>query len=111
VGAEDRNALLGGAYALLHLVNFEEPFGFRVVEAMACGTPVIASRRGSMPEIVANGRTGFLVDDVEEAVLAVNRTATLDRHAVRAEAQARFGRDRMIDAYLDVYRRVINGER
>jgi glycosyltransferase involved in cell wall biosynthesis len=111
VGGEDRNALLGGAYALLHLVNFEEPFGFSVVEAMACGTPVIASRRGSMPEIVSNGRTGFLVDNVEEAVLAVNRAAALDRHAVRQEAVTRFGRDRMIDAYLNVYGRVINGER
>jgi glycosyltransferase involved in cell wall biosynthesis len=111
VGGEDRNALLGGACALLHLVNFEEPFGFSVVEAMACGTPVVASRRGSMPELVDNGRTGFLVDNVEEAVLAVDRAAILDRHAVREEAVLRFGRDRMIDAYLDAYGRVINGER
>jgi glycosyltransferase involved in cell wall biosynthesis len=111
VGGEDRNALLGGAYALLHLVNFEEPFGFSVIEAMACGTPVVASRRGSMPELVDNARTGFLVDDVEDAVLAVNRAAILDRHAIRAEAVTRFGRDRMIDAYLDVYGRVLNSER
>lgn len=111
VGGEDRNVVLGGAYALLHLVNFEEPFGFSVVEAMACGTPVVASRRGSMPELVDNGRTGFLVDNVEEAVLAVDRVATLDRHAVREKAVTRFGRDRMIDAYLDVYGRVVNGER
>ncbi len=111
VGGEDRNALLGGAYALLHLVNFDEPFGFSVVEAMACGTPVVASRRGSMPEIVSNARTGFLVDNVDEAVLAVNRAAVLDRHAVREEAVTRFGRDRMIDAYLDVYGRIIDGER
>jgi glycosyltransferase involved in cell wall biosynthesis len=111
VGGEDRNALLGGAYALLHLVNFDEPFGFSVVEAMACGTPVVASRRGSMPEIVSDARTGFLVDNVDEAVLAVNRTAVLDRHAVREEAVTRFGRDRMIDAYLEVYGRVVNGER
>jgi glycosyltransferase involved in cell wall biosynthesis len=111
VGGEDRNALLGGAYALLHLVNFEEPFGFSVVEAMACGTPVVASRRGSMPELVDHARTGYLVDNVEEAVLAVKRAAILDRHAVRGEAVMRFGLDRMIDAYLDVYGRVINGER
>ena len=111
VGGEDRNALLGGAHALLHLVNFEEPFGFSVVEAMACGTPVVASRRGSMPELVDNARTGFLVDNVEEAVLAVNRAATLDRRTVREEAVTRFGCDRMIDAYLDAYGRVINGER
>ncbi len=110
VGGEDRNALLGGAYALLHLINFEEPFGFSVVEAMACGTPVVASRRGSMPELVDNARTGFLVDNIEEAVLAVNRAAILDRHAIREEAVTRFGRDRMIDAYLDAYGLVINGE-
>ena len=111
VGGEHRNALLGGAYALLHLVNFEEPFGFSVVEAMACGTPVVASRRGSMPELVDNARTGFLVDNVEEAVLAVKRAAGLNRYAVREEAVTRFGRDRMVDGYLDVYGRVMNGER
>ncbi len=110
VGGEDRNVLLGGAYALLHLVNFEEPFGFSVVEAMACGTPVVASRRGSMPELVDNARTGFLVDNVDEAVLAVDRAITLDRRTVREEAVTRFGCDRMIDAYLDAYGRVINGE-
>ena len=109
VGREERNAVLGGAHALLHLVNFEEPFGFSVVEAMACGTPVVASRRGSMPELIDDTRTGFLVDDADEAVLAVSRVATLDRSVVREEAVARFGRDRMVDAYLEVYRRVVNG--
>jgi glycosyltransferase involved in cell wall biosynthesis len=107
VGPEQRDALLGGAYALLHLVNFEEPFGFSVVEAMACGTPVVASRRGSMPELIDDTRTGFLVDDVDEAVLAVDRAATIDRRAVRREAVARFGRDRMVDAYLAVYAQVV----
>ena len=109
VGREERNAVLGGAHALLHLVNFEEPFGFSVVEAMACGTPVVASRRGSMPELIDDTRTGFLVDDLDGAVLAVSRVATLDRSVVRQEAVARFGRDRMVDAYLEVYRRVVNG--
>jgi glycosyltransferase involved in cell wall biosynthesis len=109
VGREERNAVLGGAHALLHLVNFEEPFGFSVVEAMACGTPVVASRRGSMPELIDDTRTGFLVDDADEAVLAVSRVAMLDRSVVRQEAVARFGRDRMVDAYLEVYRRVVNG--
>jgi glycosyltransferase involved in cell wall biosynthesis len=108
VGPEHRNALLGGAYALLHLVNFEEPFGFSVVEAMACGTPVVASRRGSMPELIDDARTGFLVNDVDGAVLAVSRAATLDRCAVRQDAVARFGRDRMVDAYLEVYERVVS---
>ncbi|MHB8246753.1 MAG: glycosyltransferase family 4 protein [Acidimicrobiales bacterium] len=109
VGTEERDALLGGAYALLHLVNFEEPFGFSVVEAMACGTPVVASRRGSMPELIDDTRTGFLVDNVGEAVLAVGRVATLDRSVVRQQAVARFGRDRMVDSYLGVYGRVVNG--
>jgi glycosyltransferase involved in cell wall biosynthesis len=109
VGREERDAVLGGAHALLHLVNFEEPFGFSVVEAMACGTPVVASRRGSMPELIDDTRTGFLVDDADAAVLAVSRVATLDRSVVRQEAVARFGRDRMVDAYLEVYRRVVNG--
>jgi glycosyltransferase involved in cell wall biosynthesis len=108
-GGEQRNTLLGGAYALLHLVNFEEPFGFSVVEAMACGTPVVASRRGSMAELIDDARTGFLVDDIDQAVLAVGRVTTLDRCIVRHSAVARFGRDRMVDAYLEVYQRVVNG--
>jgi glycosyltransferase involved in cell wall biosynthesis len=110
VGPEERNALLGGAHALLHLINFEEPFGFSVVEAMACGTPVVASRRGSMPELIDDTRTGFLVDDVDEAVLGVSQVATLDRSVIRQHAVARFGCDRMVDAYLEVYGRVVNGE-
>ena len=68
VGREERDALLGGARALLHLINFEEPFGFSVIEAMACGTPVIATRRGSMPELIDDMRTGILVNNAEEAV-------------------------------------------
>ncbi len=111
VGGEHRNALLGGARALLHLINFDEPFGFSVVEAMACGTPVVATRRGSMPELVDNGRTGFLIDSVAEAVLAANRAATLDRHVVRQEAVARFGCNRMVDLYLEAYGRILSGER
>jgi glycosyltransferase involved in cell wall biosynthesis len=105
--AEDRSALLGGAHALLHPIRFEEPFGYSVVEAIACGTPVIAFERGSMAELIENGKTGFLVDDVEEAVAAVERVAALDRAAIRAEAVARFGVARMIDAYVDAYEAVL----
>jgi glycosyltransferase involved in cell wall biosynthesis len=111
VGREERDALLGGALALLHLINFEEPFGFSVIEAMACGTPVIAARRGSMPELIDHMRTGILVDDVDEAVRAVGQIATLDRTKIREEAVTRFGRARMVDAYLKVYERVLNGAR
>ena len=109
VGPEQRNALLGGARALLHLVNFEEPFGFSVIEAMASGTPVIATRRGSMPELIDDTHTGILVGDLDEAVAAVHRIAALDRVRIRAEAVRRFGRDRMVERYLDAYELVLNG--
>ena len=71
-GPKERNRLLGGAFALLHPIGFEEPFGLSVVEAMVCGTPVIAFKRGAMPELILDGKTGFLVNNVEEAVEAVN---------------------------------------
>jgi len=103
----ERSELLGGAHALLHLIGFEEPFGYSVVEAMACGTPVIAFRRGSMEELIEDGKTGFLVDDVEGAVAAVDRVATLNCAAIRAQAVARFGVARMVDAYLDAYAAVV----
>ena len=91
VSTEERSELLGGADALLHPIGFDEPFGYSVVEAMACGTPVVAFRRGSMGELIEDGKTGFLVDDVAGAVAAVDRAATLDRAAIRAQAVARFG--------------------
>jgi glycosyltransferase involved in cell wall biosynthesis len=107
VPAEERSAFLGGALGLLHLIGFDEPFGFSVVEAMACGTPVIAFRRGSMPEIVDEGLTGMIVADVAGAAAAVGRLAAFDRATTRATAVARFGVDRMVDEYVDVYERVI----
>jgi glycosyltransferase involved in cell wall biosynthesis len=107
VGPDRRGCLLGGARALPHLVNFDEPFGFSVVEAMACGTPVIATRRGSMPEIIRHGESGFLVDTQEEAAAAVGASSSLDRAAVRAAVAERFDADRMVDEYLAVYRRVV----
>jgi glycosyltransferase involved in cell wall biosynthesis len=107
VGPKARGCLLGGARALLHLVNFEEPFGFSVVEAMACGTPVIATRRGSLAEIIRHGENGFLVDTQEEAVGAVDASSSLDRAAVRASVEERFDVERMVDEYLAVYQRVV----
>ena len=107
VSTQERAELLGGADALLHLISFDEPFGYSVVEAMACGTPVIAFRRGSMGELIDDGETGFLVDDIKGAAVAVERVATLDRPAIRAEAVARFGVGRMIDEYLEAYAAVI----
>src|SRR2546423_1263963 len=108
VGPDRRGEMLGGARALLHLVNFDEPFGFSVVEAMACGTPVIASARGSMPEIVRNGESGFLVGGLDEAVAAVGRVEGLDRAAVRASVERRFPLNRMVHAYLALYPRIAN---
>lgn len=107
VGPDRRDGLLGGARALLHLVNFDEPFGFSVVEAMACGTPVIATRRGSMAEIVRHAENGFLVDSQEEAVAAVDASSSLDRAAVRASVEGRFDAERMVDDYLALYERVV----
>ncbi len=92
---------------MLHLIGFDEPFGYSVVEAMACGTPVIAFRRGSMGELIAEGTTGFLVDDVAGAVVAVDRAASLDRGTIRADAVARFDVARMVDDYLDAYAAVL----
>ncbi len=109
VGPAERNTLLGGARALLHLVNFEEPFGFSVIEAMAAGTPVIATRRGSMPELIDEMQTGILVDDLAGAVAAVHRIDELDRVRIRSTAELRFGRDRMVDRYLDAYESVLTG--
>ncbi len=111
IGHDPRSDVLGGAAALLHLIGFDEPFGFSVVEAMACGTPVIAQRRGSMAELVDDGRTGFLVDDVDGAVAAVARAGALDRAEIRRTAVARFGRDRMTAEYLDTYAELLDRRR
>lgn len=107
VGPERRAEVLGAASALLHPIHFDEPFGLSVVEAMACGTPVVAYARGSMAEVVDVGVTGFLVDGIDDAVAAVERATALDRSAVSARASRRFGVERMVSQYLDVYARVL----
>lgn len=107
VGPDKRDPLLGGALALIHPINFAEPFGLSVVEAMACGTPVVAFRKGSMPEIVRDGVTGFLVDSIDEAVAAIGRISEIDRVACRRHVEERFTAERMVDDYLDVYRKVL----
>jgi len=107
VGGSARTRMLGASRALLHLINFDEPFGLSVVEAMACGTPVIASNRGAMPELIEHGVTGFLVDSIEGAVEAVGRIGEIDRAACRAAVAARFTVDHMADRYLALYRTLI----
>lgn len=107
VGGADRARILGQAAALLHPLGFDEPFGLSVVEAMACGTPVVGYRRGALPETVAEGVTGFLVDNVDGAVAAVPRALALDRARVADVTRRRFSADRMVDEYLAVYQRLL----
>ena len=101
--------MLGRAAALLHPIAFDEPFGLSVVEAMVCGTPVVAYRRGSMPDVVDEGVTGYLAEDVASAAAALPGALRLDRSEVRARAQARFGVERMVRQYLDVYTGLLSG--
>ena len=107
VGPRQRAEVLGSAAVLVHPIHFDEPFGLSVVEAMACGTPVVAYPRGSMTEVIDAGVTGYLATDVESAAVAIEEAAALDRSVVRARAAARFGVDRMVDDYLEVYQTVL----
>ncbi|WP_228241890.1 glycosyltransferase family 4 protein [Porphyrobacter sp. GA68] len=107
VGGSERVRALGGARALLHLINFDEPFGLSVAEAMACGTPVIAVRRGSMAELIDDGVTGFLVNNADDAVAAVERAGQLDRQQVREEAVRRFSVARMAAEYRRLYHAIV----
>ena len=103
IGDSDKSAFLGGAEALLFPIQWPEPFGLVMIEAMACGTPVIAYRYGSAPEIVEDGVTGFLVDDAAGAVAAVAKARALDRTAVRRRFEQRFSAEAMAKAYLSIY--------
>lgn len=111
VGGRDRARVLGSARALLHPIDFDEPFGLSVIEAMACGTPVIAYRRGSMPELIEDGVTGFLVDGPGEMRAAVARVPEIDRQACRARVAERFTADAMARGYEAIYERVVGGEK
>jgi glycosyltransferase involved in cell wall biosynthesis/quercetin dioxygenase-like cupin family protein len=102
-----RDVLLGEAYALLHPISFDEPFGLSIVEAMACGTPVIAYDRGSMREIIDEGRTGFIVDDIDRMVEAVPEVGKLDRADCRQQVEARFRKERMVLDYIRAYKEVL----
>ena len=104
IDEHEKAAFLGDAAALLFPIDWPEPFGLVMIEAMACGTPVIALRRGSVPEIVEEGVSGFVVDTVEQATAAVRRIPNLDRAKVRNAFERRFTAERMTRGYLEIYR-------
>ncbi|WP_346355754.1 glycosyltransferase family 4 protein [Azotosporobacter soli] len=107
VGPEQRNEVLGHACALLHPIHFAEPFGLSVVEAMACGTPVLAFKKGSMPEIIQNGVNGFLVDNVSEMAEKCKAVGALKREDCRKTVQDNFSQTRMVKDYIDVYKEIL----
>jgi glycosyltransferase involved in cell wall biosynthesis len=106
IGEADKAGFLGGARAVLFPIDWPEPFGLVMIEAMACGTPVVAWPGGSVPEVVDEGVTGFVVDTIDAAVDAVGRADGLNRRRCRAVFEERFGADRMARDYLAVYRRL-----
>ena len=106
IGEREKGDFLGQARALLFPIDWPEPFGLVMIEAMSCGTPCVAWRAGSVPEIISEGTNGFIVDSIDAAVAAVHRASELDRHGVRAEFQQHFSAERMTRDYLAIYRRV-----
>jgi glycosyltransferase involved in cell wall biosynthesis len=108
IGGCEKDEFLRNAYALLFPIDWPEPFGLVMIEALACGTPVIAWRNGSVPEVIDDGRTGFIVESLEEAVAAVDRIVDLDRHACRQAFEERFDAASMARKYVEVYRRLVH---
>jgi glycosyltransferase involved in cell wall biosynthesis len=111
VGPVERNRLLGKACALLHPIQFDEPFGLSVIESMACGTPVIVFTRGSMPELIEDGKSGFLINNVDEAIQTVARIKEIDRVTCRRHVERHFTVDRMVNEYIKVYKMILDSER
>jgi glycosyltransferase involved in cell wall biosynthesis len=109
IGEREKDEFLGNAVALLCPVDWPEPFGLVMIEAMACGTPVVAFRRGAVPEVIDEGVSGFVVDDVKAAVEAVKRVFDLDRRVCRRTFLERFQASRMAEDYLSVYERLLEG--
>ncbi|MEX0649764.1 MAG: glycosyltransferase family 4 protein [Candidatus Andersenbacteria bacterium] len=106
---EEKKELLANAYAMLMPIQWDEPFGLVVIEALVTGTPVIAFRRGSMPEIIEEGKTGFLVTTTKEMIDAVNKVATLDRKKCRESVEQRFSLDQMVTSYEQVFTELARG--
>ena len=109
VGGDNKDTFLGEAYALLFPIDWPEPFGLVMIEAMACGTPVIAYPRGSVPEVLEDGVTGWIVEGVEEAVQAVERVPALSRARCRQVFEERFSASRMARDYLRLYKKLLGG--
>ena len=110
-GPTERNRLMGGALGLIHPINFSEPFGLSIVEANACGTPVIAYPKGSMPELIEDGVNGFLVEGLAAAVEAVGRLSKLERLVCRKTVEDRFSQKRMVQNYMRVYESIIESKK
>jgi glycosyltransferase involved in cell wall biosynthesis len=110
IGEGDKDQFLGNALALLFPIDWPEPFGLVMIEAMACGTPVIAYRRGSVPEVIENGVTGFVVEGIKAAVKAVEKAPYLSRRRCRQEFERRFSVERMAKEYLKIYEKLIGAE-
>jgi glycosyltransferase involved in cell wall biosynthesis len=107
IGEDQKKAFLGNAYALLFPIDWPEPFGMAMIEAMACGTPIVAYRRGSVPEVIEDGISGFIVDAIEEAVHATRRAGRLSRRRVREAFENRFTAARMARGYVAVYEKIL----
>jgi glycosyltransferase involved in cell wall biosynthesis len=110
IGEHEKAEFLGNAYAFMFLINWREPFGLVLIEAMACGTPVIAYPMGSVPEVIDDGITGYIVDSLDAAAKAVGRIDALDRRTIRRIFQQRFSARRMCHDYVDIYQRIRDTE-
>jgi glycosyltransferase involved in cell wall biosynthesis len=108
ISTTDKSDFLGHAHALLFPIDWAEPFGLVMIEAMACGTPVVAYRSGSVPEVITDGVSGFIVETIDEAVDAVGRLPEISRERCRASFEERFTVDRMASNYVTVYERLID---
>ena len=107
VGPEKRDDLLGNAKLLLHPINFNEPFGLSIVEAMACGTPVVAFNKGSMPELITNGKNGFLVNNSDEAIERIKEIDSISRMNCRKVVEEKFSKESMAKKYIEVYEKIL----
>ncbi len=109
VGDDRRDALLGNARLLVHPISFNEPFGLSIVEAMACGTPVVAFNKGSMPELIVDGRNGFLAENSGDAIEKIRRIDSISRQSCREHVEQNFSKEIMAGRYIEVYQKILNG--